>query len=85
MLIKIVMAIVLYNLFVEILEELLSWVLTKMNVVMPGGAGQTFDIGTVSSLAAWAVTRTRLLECVSFMMGIIVLRFVLRKIPFIRW
>lgn len=82
-LIKIVLVVILYNVFAEFLGDILSWVLAKISSVgMPGGVITNFDVGSVSSLGAWLVVKTRVPECVSIMVAAISTKWLLGRIPF---
>lgn len=85
-LMKACLAIVLYNLVVDLVQEVLAWVQGKLGgVTAPGGVINNFDVGSVSALAAWLVNILRLPECFAFMLSMILLKWSLRKIPFVRW
>lgn len=85
-LLKLCLAVVLYNLVVEILDEVLQWVVGKLGgVTLPGGSVTSFDAAGISSLGAWLISTLKVPECFAFIISVIVLKWALRKIPFVRW
>lgn len=85
-LVKTLLVIVLYNLVVEFFDEVLQWVVQKLGgITAPGGTISSFDVGSISSLGAWLVSTMRIPECLAFIITVIILKWTLRKIPFIRW
>lgn len=77
----IILGITVYNLVVDIIEEVLNFVLAQVNGVSVGNVVQP----SITGFAAWALTGLKFPECISVITSMIVLRFVLRKIPFLRW
>jgi len=85
-LVKVLLVVVLYNLVARILREVLMWTVDKVGgVTAPGAVVSNFDVASVSTLGAWLLTVLRIPECFAFMLSIILLKWSLRKIPFVRW
>lgn len=76
-----ILAIILYNLFVETTEEILNFTLSKINGVDSSGITNP----SISGFAGWVVAQLKLPEALSVIASAVSLRFLLRKIPFIRW
>lgn len=74
----------LYNLYVDIIEEILQFVLTSLQAVQqPGGMPSTAV--QMTGLAAWFAQKLKLAECFSFIVNITMLKWMLAKLPFIQW
>ncbi|MFZ2447263.1 MAG: hypothetical protein WAW37_12970 [Syntrophobacteraceae bacterium] len=85
-LVKVLLVVVLYNLVARILNEVLTWVVQKVGGInTPSALVSSFDAGSISSLGAWLLTTLRVPECFAFMLSVILLKWTLRKIPFVRW
>ncbi len=76
-----ILAIILYNLFVESTQEILNFTLAKINGVDTSGIANP----SVSGFAGWAVAQLKLPEALSVIASAVSIRFLLRKIPFINW
>lgn len=76
-----ILAIVLYNLFVETTQEMLNFTLAKINGVNSSGISNP----SVSGFAGWAVAQLKLPEALSVIASAVSIRFLMRKIPFINW
>lgn len=76
-----ILAIILYNLFVETTQEMLNFALAKINGVNSSGIANP----SVSGFAGWAVAQLKLPEALSVIASAVSIRFLMRKIPFIRW
>lgn len=73
----------LYSLFLYGVQDILETVLTKLSSVqMPGS---TPSIGGFSGLAGWFLVTLKVPEMLAFIIDIILLKWALRKIPFIKW
>jgi len=73
-------------LVVEIAEEVMQFALdTAGSVSVPSGAVQNFDLGSVTQLGAYFCNKLRVGEIVSWMVTCVLLRWTLKKIPFLRW
>ena len=76
-----ILAVVLYNLCVTTIEEVMNFAIVQI-----GGAG----IGSVSSptitgFAGWFLAQIKLPECLAVMVSAVSIKFILRKIPFLKW
>jgi hypothetical protein len=78
-----IVGIVLYNLLVDVVEELLQFVVNQISGITVPGAGM--GAVTYSGFAAWLATGLKLPECLSAVVATVSIGWVLRKIPFIRW
>jgi len=77
------LSIEIYNFICGIIEELLNYVVSSMSSVsMPEGATNTF---TFSGVAGWFMSSLKIPECMSFIVSMVMLKWTLRKIPFVRW
>jgi uncharacterized membrane protein YhdT len=76
-----VLGVVLYNALVGIVEEVMTFTVSQI-----GGAG----VGSISSpsitgFAGWFLAQVKLPECFAVMVSAVAIKFVLRKIPFLKW
>lgn len=69
-----------YNLVVEIVQETLNFAVAQF-----GGATASVTNPTITGFAAWFLTQIRLPEAFAIMVSMVSLKFILRKIPFIKW
>lgn len=76
-----IIGIILYNMVVEIIEEVMNFALTQINGVSTGAVISP----TISGFAGWFLTQVKLPECFAIMVTCISIRFILRKIPFLKW
>jgi hypothetical protein len=77
----VIIGIILYNLMVEVIEEILTFGLAKIN----GANYGTWTNPSVSGFAGWMMAQLKIPECIGVMATCVALRFVLTKIPFIKW
>lgn len=76
-------AIALYNLCVDIIEEILNFVVAYMQGIHnPEGAPSG---GSIAGVGGWLLIKLRVPECLAFIISCISLKFIARKIPFIKW
>lgn len=85
LLVKTILAVVLYNLLAEVVGEILGWVVGKMGGLGGVVQGGSIMISNWSSLGAWICFKLKLPECFVVMITCVVLKWTLRKIPFVRW
>lgn len=77
------LAVGLYGLFLYGLEDVLTYLLGRLqNTNVPSSAP---TLSGFTGLAGWLLTVFRVPECIAFVIDIILLKFTLRKIPFIKW
>lgn len=79
-----IIGIVVYNLIVDVTEEILTFILGQLQGVqqpdgMPSSAYQ------FSGLAAYLANHLRLVACFTFIISTIVVKWIVAKIPFIKW
>ena len=77
----VIVSIVFYNLMTEVISEAMTFALSEMNGVSIDG----FAMPSISGFGAWMATIYRIPECVSVIVAFAVSRFILTKIPFLRW
>ncbi len=75
-----ILGIILYNLAAEIMVEIFNFALGKIGAVDISGT-----IAPITGFSAWLLTQLRFTECISVIMSTVATKFILRKIPFIRW
>jgi hypothetical protein len=76
-----IIAIVLYNGVVEIIQEVMNFALTQVNGVAVDGISSP----SISGFAGWFLAQVKVPECVAVIVSMISIKFVLRKIPFLKW
>lgn len=77
------LAIGLYNLVCEIIQETLTFALNQIgNIASPEGGGAGISI---TGAGGWLLTQLRFPECVAFVISCVSIKFIARKIPFIKW
>jgi hypothetical protein len=77
-----ILGVILYNLAVDMLEEVLAW---AMSIVSSSTSGMDLGSMNVAGVAGYMVQQLRIGECLSVMVTMIILKWTLRKIPFIKW
>src|SRR5665647_1100004 len=73
--------IILYNFLVDVVEEVMNFALTQINGVSTEGITSP----TITGFAGWFLAQIKMPECFAVMVTCITIRFVLRKIPFLKW
>ena len=76
-----ILAVIAYNLIVEVVSETLEFAMTKI-------AGQTVSGVTnpnITGFAGWFIGQIKIPEVFAVITTIIFLKWTLRKIPFLRW
>lgn len=76
-----ILGIVLYNALVGIVQEVLNFALTQISGVSAG----TITNPTLTGFAAWFLSSIRLPEAFAIIVTCVSIKFVLRKIPFVKW
>lgn len=77
------LAIGAYNLVCEIIQESLTFALNQISgVVAPDGGGSGINI---TGAGGWLLTQLRFPECVAFVISCVSIKFIARKIPFVKW
>lgn len=77
----VIVSIVAYNLVVEIIEEAMNFAVAQMGSVSSEGIVSP----TITGFAGWFLAQVKLPECFAVMVSCITIRFILRKIPFLKW
>ncbi len=72
-----------YNLVSEIILELLTFVSDQIAALtVPGSVGPIYQF---TGLAGWFMVQFQVPQCVAFIVSVVLLKWTLRKIPFLRW
>ena len=74
----------LYNLVVDIIQEVFDFASASMSAVNMGDGPPTSAM-EFAGLAGYLATQLRLPECLSWVMSITLLKWLLAKIPFVKW
>ena len=77
----VVISIIFYNLAVEIIGEIFTFSLNKINGVSVGSA----PTASFSGYVGWWVCNLKIPQAISVVTSAVGTKFILRKIPFIRW
>ncbi|PKN53386.1 MAG: hypothetical protein CVU55_01830 [Deltaproteobacteria bacterium HGW-Deltaproteobacteria-13] len=77
----VILGIILYNLVVEILEEVMNYAITTIGGVSVAG----FTSPSLTGFAGWFLAQIKLPESFAVMVTCISIKFILRKIPFLHW
>lgn len=76
-----ILAIVGYNLVVDVVEEVMNFALAQIQ----GTDFGDIQAQSLSGFAAWFLAQLKFAECIAVVAAATAVRFVLRKIPFLRW
>lgn len=71
-----------YNMIVDLFQEICDFGVASISDVSVSGSGTTYQM---VGLAGYIGTQLRIPECVAFIVSIILAKWLLRKIPFIKW
>lgn len=74
-------AIILYNLIVEVVDELMTFTLAQISGVGVGSVTSP----TITGFAGWWISELKGPETFSVIVSFVAVKFMLRKIPFLRW
>lgn len=69
-----------YNLVVEVIQECLNFAVSQF-----GGVTASVTSPTITGFAAWFLTHMRVPEAFAILVSMVSVKFILRKIPFIKW
>lgn len=72
--------VILYNLMVEIVEEVMTFTLSQIS-----GTTASVSSPTITGFVGWSIAQLKIPEAFSVMVSCVILKWTLRKIPFIRW
>lgn len=76
-----ILGLILYNLIVEVISEALAFAVAQLGGVSAG----TIASPTISGAAGYVLGAVKFPEAFGIMLTCISLKFVLRKIPFLKW
>lgn len=76
-----ILAISGYNLVVEIVAEVLEFSLGQMSTI----EGGTAPTASITGFAGWFLSCLKVPEMFSVIVTFVSMKFILRKIPFLRW
>lgn len=77
----VILAIVFYNLLVEVLQEIMVFTITQISDVGP----DSITNPSLPGFGGWFAAQIKLPECISVMSSCVAVRFVARKVPFLKW
>lgn len=77
----IILGIILYNLAVDVVQEVMNFAITRINGVGFNGIGNSSFTG----FAGWFLAQVKIPECIAVIVSCVSIKFILRKIPFLRW
>lgn len=80
-LITITLGVVFYNLICEVIQELLNFALSQINGTSIGSVSNP----SFSGFAGWCLGQLKVPEILAVIVSAVSIKFILRKIPFIRW
>lgn len=76
-------SVMIFNVFVDIAESILNWVVGELgSIAMPDGMSQSFSFTT---LAAYLAIHLKIAESFALVISVILLKWALVKIPFVKW
>lgn len=76
-------SIMVFNVFVDIVEILLNWMVGQLaDTTMPDGISQSFSF---TALAAYLAIHLKIAESFALVMSVVLLKWTLVKIPFVKW
>lgn len=74
----------LYDLVVRIIEEVGEWAIDRISQATEGISGVPSGLDFVG-VAGYMAGQLRLVDCMAWVVTMVMLKFTLRKIPFLRW
>jgi hypothetical protein len=77
----VVLGVVLYNGVVLIVEECMNFAVAQIGGVSTG----TITSPTITGFAGWFLSTIKVPESFAIMVSCVAIKFVLKKIPFIKW
>jgi len=80
-LLTVTISIVLYNLICEVIQEVMTFALGEVSSVNYGN----YTNPTITGFAGWFLGQLKIPECISVIVSCVSIRFILTKIPFLRW
>jgi hypothetical protein len=80
-LITVVLGLVFYNLICEVVQEVMSFALNQIN----GASYGSYSSPSFSGFTGWVIGQCKVPECLSVVTSAVAIKFILRKIPFLKW
>ncbi len=77
----VVLGIILYNLAVEMIEEVMNFAITTIN----GTEVDSITNPTFTGFVGWVLAAFKIPECIAVIISCVSIKFILRKIPFLHW
>lgn len=74
--------VVVFNTFYDITQIVLQFMVSKVG---EGGTGLSSSTVEMTGVAAYLAGKLRIPECVSYILSIVILKWTLVKIPFVKW
>lgn len=76
-----ILGVVLYNGLVQVVQEVFNFAITQAGASAPGAITSP----TVTGFAGWFLSNMYVPETFSIIVTCVIIRFTLRKIPFLNW
>lgn len=74
--------VLIFNVAIDLIEAGLTWVLSSLgNVSDPGLPGSS----SITGLGAYLAMHLKLVECVGLVCSVVLLKWMVVKIPFLKW
>ena len=77
------LAVIIYNLGCDVVQEVFNFLSSKLQGI--DSSGIVSPVLQLSGFAAWLAIHLRLPDMITFAITIYLLKFTLRKIPFLKW
>lgn len=74
--------VLMFNVAVDLIEAGLSWVLSAMGGVANPGLPES---GSITGLAAYLAGHLKVVECIGLVCSVVLLKWMMVKIPFLKW
>jgi hypothetical protein len=79
-----ILGVVLYNLIVDVVQECFTFALSQVNGI-DGGSGPPSTSIQFVGLAGYLASHLKLTNCFAWIINVTLLKWLLAKIPFIKW
>lgn len=76
-----ILAVVLYNLCVTTIQEVFNFAIEQIGQAGVGSVSNP----SITGFAGWFLAQVKLPECLSVIISAVSIKFILRKIPFLKW
>lgn len=77
-----VVGVLIFNVAVDLIEAGLTWVLSAMGGVTNPGLPES---GSITGLAAYLAGHLKVVECIGLVCSVVLLKWMVVKIPFLKW